>query len=171
MNEFKPDWASPPGTTIQSILLNRNITDEKFAKEMNLNVDDLIEGRTRITLAIARRLNLVLGASVEFWLARDLQYRESLATAKGAEWNRIKSRGVVCQFFNRPQIIYGMRYAVPIRSDMRIVEHLGAIKLRKDGRWNWWRWTSDFHKEWSGHAQGVVVAKADAITIVEEGWL
>jgi plasmid maintenance system antidote protein VapI len=166
--DFKPDWASPPGNTIKDILVEEEMSKEEFAEEMNLSIDqatDLLEGRARITLATARRLNLVFSGGVEFWMRRDLQYRESLATARGAKWV------VCCNNLIRVVLNPHVVYVVPIKVGVRITEHLGAIKLRADGRWDWWRWSSDFHKEWSGHAQGVVGAKADAITIVEEGWL
>lgn len=167
---FKPNWASPPGNTIKDILVEEEMSKEDFAEEMNLSIDQavgLLNGEKRITLAIARRLNFVLGASVEFWMARDLQYRESLATAKGARWTKGHNISRLFASVIDPHVVY----VVPIKVRGRITEHLGAIKLRVDGRWNWWRWTSDFHKEWSGYAQGVVGAKQDAITIVEEGWL
>jgi len=171
---FKPDWASAPGATIQCILAKENISKTDFAEEMNLDaaqVEDLLVGKKHITLALARRLNLVLSGSVEFWMTRDRQYRESLATARGARWEKFGRNNLAGQLFkalfDHPHVVY----VVPIKIDMRMIEHLGAIKLRADGRWNWWRWTSDFHKEWGGHAQGVVGAKQDAITIVEEGWL
>lgn len=170
MNNFKPDWASPPGDTIKSILADEQMSKEEFAEEMNLSIDkaeDLLEGRTRITLATARRLNFVLSGSVEFWMRRDLQYRESLATAKGARWTKGRNISRLFASVIDPHVVY----VVPIKVGVRIVEHLGAIKFRTDGRWNWWRWTSNSNKEWSGYAQGVVGAKADAITIVEEGWL
>jgi plasmid maintenance system antidote protein VapI len=172
--EFKPDWASPPGNTIKDILVEEEMSKEEFAEEMNLSIDqatDLLAGRARITLATARRLNLVFSGGVEFWMRRDLQYRESLATAKGAKWTPFGRKTLADrlfdELFDHPHILY----VVPIAAKTRITEHLGAIELRADGRWNWWRWTSDFHKEWSGYAQGVAVAKQDAITRVEEGWL
>jgi HTH-type transcriptional regulator/antitoxin HigA len=37
---------------------------------------NLLQGRATITIRVARRLERVLGASVEFWMSRDFQYRE-----------------------------------------------------------------------------------------------
>jgi HTH-type transcriptional regulator/antitoxin HigA len=79
---FNPDWASPPGETITTILRQRSISPADFAQQLEQNLDDvraLLEGRSAITLALARRLSSVLGASVEFWMARDYRYRTTIS--------------------------------------------------------------------------------------------
>jgi hypothetical protein len=59
-------------------------------------------------------------------------------------------------------------YRVPIMPNCRIVEHLGAVKPRRDGRWNWWAWPSRFHKEWQGaNNQGVATGEQEAKRKVE----
>lgn len=83
--EFAPNWTSAPGDTIKDILSARNISFADFAKEMEYSLEeslDIIEGRATMTLASARRLSSVLGASVEFWMTRDLQYRQGIAKIK-----------------------------------------------------------------------------------------
>ena len=60
-------------------------------------------------------------------------------------------------------------YRVQIAPDARIVEHLGAVKKRADGRWDWWRRASTFHR-WTGPAQGVVETIEEAKAKVLEGW-
>lgn len=75
------DWVSTPGDTIQEVLLDHNISISKFASSMGLSIseaNDLLEGHTSITIALARKLTTVLGASIEFWMARDGQFREDL---------------------------------------------------------------------------------------------
>jgi HTH-type transcriptional regulator/antitoxin HigA len=88
---FQPDWASAPGETIADILRERNLSTADFVGQMaapSRTIDDLLEGRATITVALARRLSLVLGASVEFWLSRDFQYREgaSRLTTDERQW-------------------------------------------------------------------------------------
>ncbi len=81
-NEFRPNWASAPGDTIKDVLFERNISIDDFAQRMQNKVDavnDLLQGRTAITLATARQLEKILGASVEYWMARDFQYRQDIA--------------------------------------------------------------------------------------------
>jgi hypothetical protein len=68
---------------------------------------------------------------------------------------------------------YGKRkvYRVPIDDSFLIVEHLGAVKKRKDGRYDWWRWPSRFHPTWDKQArQGVVDTEEGAMEIVLKGW-
>jgi plasmid maintenance system antidote protein VapI/Zn-dependent peptidase ImmA (M78 family) len=89
--EFKPDWTSAPGDTITDILREQGLTDIEFARRIGHTLEDtknLLQGRTTITIGIARQLERVLGASVEFWISRDFQYREDIAKAEKAsrEW-------------------------------------------------------------------------------------
>lgn len=80
-HEFQPNWASAPGDTILDILAERDLTVVEFASRVEEpveNVEDLLQGRTTITLGVARKLEGVLGASVEFWISRDFQYRQSI---------------------------------------------------------------------------------------------
>lgn len=79
--EFRPDWASAPGDTIADILRERHLTVVEFAERMGRTLEevtDLLQGRATITIGVARRLERVLGASVEFWMSRDFQYREDI---------------------------------------------------------------------------------------------
>ena len=80
--EFSPNWASAPGDTIADILRERNLTEDEFAHRINFKIEDvkdLLEGRTAITLATARQLERTLGASIEYWMARDFQYGQDIA--------------------------------------------------------------------------------------------
>src|SRR5262245_2729736 len=85
--EFCPDWASAPGDTIADILRERDLSDVEFAQRIGHTLKDareLLQGRATITIAIARRLVQVLGASVEFWVSRDFQYRQDIARLQAA---------------------------------------------------------------------------------------
>ena len=61
-------------------------------------------------------------------------------------------------------------YQVPITEDTKIHETLGKIKRKNDGRWEWWRWSSQFHKNWKGSAQGVTLTKEGAEAQILAGW-
>lgn len=77
------DWVSPPGATITDILDQNELSIELFAKQIGMTVTDaqnLIEGKIALTKSIAVELSDKLGASTEFWLARECDYR-SLTTA------------------------------------------------------------------------------------------
>jgi plasmid maintenance system antidote protein VapI len=85
---FNPDWALPPGETIAAILRQRSLSTADFAEQLGQSVDHttaLLEGRSAITLALARRLSSVLGASVEFWMARDYRYRETISKLQASQ--------------------------------------------------------------------------------------
>ena len=76
-HEFSPDWFSPPGDTISDVLVERNLSVGEFAQLMGYSHEDakaLLHGHVTITIAIARRLERMLGGSVGFWMSRDYQY-------------------------------------------------------------------------------------------------
>lgn len=78
---FLPNWASNPGNTITDILIERNISLDTFAQQMNSSVkqiENLVTGNIPISGEIANRLEINLGASAAFWINRDNQYRDNL---------------------------------------------------------------------------------------------
>lgn len=85
---FEPQWASAPGETIAEILAQRDLSLSDFASEIGERpgfAQDLLEGRAAITLSIARTLARVFGASVEFWMSREFQFREDASRLRAAE--------------------------------------------------------------------------------------
>lgn len=82
--DFNPDWVSPPGDTIADILAERSCSQLEFAQRMGCtpkHVNELVTSRAPISPETARKLELVLGASTDFWIARETQYRGSIAHA------------------------------------------------------------------------------------------
>jgi plasmid maintenance system antidote protein VapI len=80
-NAFRPNWASPPGATISDILQERSLSNREFARLIGISSkasDQLLSGSTKITLDLAKRLEIVVGSTARFWLARELEYRECL---------------------------------------------------------------------------------------------
>jgi HTH-type transcriptional regulator/antitoxin HigA len=80
---FSPDWLSPPGETISDLLEERGWQRAELADRAGFtgkHVDELIQGRASLTADTAQRLSTVLGGTVEFWLAREAQYRAALET-------------------------------------------------------------------------------------------
>lgn len=83
--DFNPDWVSPPGDTIADILAERSCSRLEFAQRMGYtpkDINDLVASRRPISPETARKLELVLGASADFWVARDTQYRGSIVHAR-----------------------------------------------------------------------------------------
>jgi plasmid maintenance system antidote protein VapI len=89
--EFAPRWASPPGETIQDVLEQRGLSQVAFAKAIGLplpRLTGLLSGGEMISIDLARRIADSIGGSVEFWLARDGQYRDDLARVDADRWAR-----------------------------------------------------------------------------------
>lgn len=79
---FQPDWSTSPGETIVDILREKGLSLDDFAHGIGHTLEranHLIQGRATITIAVARKLEQLLGGSVEFWMARDFQYRQDVA--------------------------------------------------------------------------------------------
>ncbi|MDH7971466.1 ImmA/IrrE family metallo-endopeptidase [Sphingomonas sp. AR_OL41] len=76
-----PDWASPPGHTIVTILDERELTVEQFAHQIGRSTSvaqRIIDGAHAIDRDLARNLAFALGASEKFWMAREHDYRASV---------------------------------------------------------------------------------------------
>ncbi len=84
---FAPDWISPPGDTILDLIEEKNWTQTELARRMGYSlkhVNRLVKGKVALTEDTAILLERVLGASAQFWLAREAQYRERIARRKEA---------------------------------------------------------------------------------------
>lgn len=80
-HSFQPNWASPPGETIQEIMSEKKITVSDFSEKAGIGikfVNSLLSGKAKITGGVAERLADILGADSEFWLNREAQYREDI---------------------------------------------------------------------------------------------
>src|SRR6266705_1211284 len=89
IDPFTPIWASPPGRTIQTRLDELGFDVSEFAKQLGTSIqvaNRLLDGKEMITVDIARRLSRLIGASVEFWVSRDCQYRDDLTRVETDQW-------------------------------------------------------------------------------------
>lgn len=78
----KPDWVSPPGHTIVTILEERELTVEQFANQIGYSAilaQKILDGSRAIDGDLARRIAHAIGASENFWMAREHDYRAGLA--------------------------------------------------------------------------------------------
>ena len=88
-DSFMPMWASPPGRTIQTRLDELGFDISEFANQVGISMQaasGLLDGKEMVTVDIARRLSRILGASVEFWVSRDCQYRDDLVRVETDQW-------------------------------------------------------------------------------------
>jgi HTH-type transcriptional regulator/antitoxin HigA len=78
---FRPNWASPPGDTINSVLQAKGLSLDAFMKAMGLadrEASGLLSGAVAITPSIAASLSKAVGSTARFWLERQKQYQTSI---------------------------------------------------------------------------------------------
>jgi len=78
--EFAPDWASPPGETITDLLRSRRMSAAELSQQAGADANEIVRiiaGQSRVTVGLASTLSRIVGASPEFWLARDRRYWEA----------------------------------------------------------------------------------------------
>src|SRR5580704_12171734 len=86
---FAPRWASPPGRTIRTRLDELGLNISEFANSLGVSMTAaaaLLDGQETITVHIARQLSDLVGASAEFWVSRDCEYREDLIRVDTDAW-------------------------------------------------------------------------------------
>lgn len=79
---FSPDWAVPPGETLQELLDDLDMSQAELAARLDRPkklVNEIIQGKTAITADTAIQLERVLGLKARFWLNLEQNYREALA--------------------------------------------------------------------------------------------
>lgn len=89
---FAPDYAVPPGKTLQEVMASLGMSQREMAMRTGLTVQTLIrifKGNQPISYETANRLELVTGVPARYWNNLELQYQEQLA--KLAESRRLQS--------------------------------------------------------------------------------
>ena len=87
----RPDWVSPPGDTMLSILEERELTVEQFAHQIERTTSvaqKILDGAHAIDESLAQKLAGALGASASFWISREHDYRASIEPPENV---RVKS--------------------------------------------------------------------------------
>lgn len=87
-NEYTPDYVSLPGETLAELLEAKEMTQAELARRMGRplkTINEIVQGKARITAETALQLELVLGVSASFWNNRERQYREWLAAQQASE--------------------------------------------------------------------------------------
>ena len=80
---FNPDWISSPGDTIRDILMERELSADQLAGDIDVpltTLEKILDGKKLITPDIATGLSSTLGATKEFWLNREDDYRITLSS-------------------------------------------------------------------------------------------
>ena len=85
VNQYQPNFVSPPGETLLETLQEREIPVEELAAKMGISevaIASLISGNTPITPEIALQLEQFLGIPAHFWNNRERHYRNYLARSQ-----------------------------------------------------------------------------------------
>ncbi len=80
--KFEPDYAVPPGQTLQEVMESLDMSQKELAIRTGLTVQSLIRifrGEQPITYESANRFELVTGMPANFWNNLEAQYQEQLA--------------------------------------------------------------------------------------------
>lgn len=88
INKDERDLLSKPGDTIVSTLEHIKMSQAELAERMGKTaskINDIISGKEPITMATALQLEKVLGIDAQFWLNRELRYREKLSRLEQEE--------------------------------------------------------------------------------------
>ena len=80
--KYTPDVAVPPGETIRETLVSMGMTQAELAQRMGRSttkVNEIIQGKTAITVEAALALENILPYPASFWLNLEKNYRLTLA--------------------------------------------------------------------------------------------
>lgn len=89
--EFEKISAFHPGYYISDLIHDLEMTQEEFAKRLNItpkNLSDLINGKAFISEIIAKNLSLMLGTSVDVWLNLQTKYDQKVIEIKTLQAQR-----------------------------------------------------------------------------------
>lgn len=79
--EFRPEWVSPPGTTLREIMELKGLTSESLVEATGIplrELEEILRGIIPITEVHAAAFEKVSGAPASFWLRREQHYTEDL---------------------------------------------------------------------------------------------
>jgi HTH-type transcriptional regulator/antitoxin HigA len=82
INQYRPKRVSPPGDTLADLMDERDLKQAELATRMDVSakfINELIAGKVTISPATALALERALDIPADFWLTRDVRYREHLA--------------------------------------------------------------------------------------------
>jgi len=101
INEYIPDFVSPPGDTLQEILDSIGMSQRNLAERMGRpykTINEIIKAKTAITPETAIQLEKVLDIPATFWINRESIYREHIAKVE----DRMRLQEHLCWLDNFP---------------------------------------------------------------------
>ncbi len=89
--EFEDIYAFHPGYYIKDLINDLEMTQEEFAKRLNItpkNLSELINGKASISENIAKNLSLMFGTSVDVWIDLQKKYNQKVLEIKTLQAQR-----------------------------------------------------------------------------------
>ena len=83
--------ATPPGATIKEQIIDRGMKQKEFAARMGMSekhISKLINGEVKLTMDVARRLEMVLDCQLSFCVTQSLSMKNYKVNEENA-WNMI----------------------------------------------------------------------------------
>lgn len=82
INEYRPNYAVPPGDVLSAELELRGMTQQELARRTGLtpkHIVSIVKAKSAITSETAIKLERAMGMPAEYWLNLESQYQEVLA--------------------------------------------------------------------------------------------
>ncbi|MEI8172369.1 MAG: helix-turn-helix domain-containing protein [Deltaproteobacteria bacterium] len=134
---FIPDYAVPPGKTLQEVMVSLDMSQKEMATRTGLTVQTLnriFKGDQPITHETANRLELVTAVPARYWNNLELQYQEQLARV--LEQKRISSDLDWLETIPTRELIE-RGYIKPMKEDIELIrESLAFYGVSSVGAWH-----------------------------------
>ena len=91
-NEYRPDYAVPPGWVLEERLEAQGISQAEFARQCGCSqtlISEIISGKAPLEPATALQFERVLGVDANLWLGIEADYRRQLKKKEQLSWFKI----------------------------------------------------------------------------------
>ncbi len=126
-NQYKPDYAVPPGWILEEYLETRSISQAEFARRCgrsSKHISEIIAGKAPLTPVTALQFEKVLGLDATVWLGVEADYR--LHKVQNAEADRATAHIAWSQSFPVKELAHRLGVEEP-SSDLEAIPRLLAF--------------------------------------------
>lgn len=88
-NQFKPNYAIPPGETLREVLEDKNLDPANLSKTIGISVsviEGILNGEEPITGEIAQTFEMHLDIPASFWNNLEANYKNLLKQHESKRW-------------------------------------------------------------------------------------
>lgn len=134
ISNFLPNWAEPPGGTLEDVLRERRMTVPEFAHSIGRPTDmleQLIAGSSAVDEELALKFESKLGIPATFWLALERQYRSDLSRLNTHEKSDLEREAWVRRLPYSEMLRFGwLNEAAGTEPVARCLEFFGVSSVR-----------------------------------------